>query len=103
MRVLWAGGGTTELPARGTGGEMAEKFATTLLDRRIELGTHLRHRMGERNIWPQVAPNAAGEYIATIRAVWADKDGTIEVGCETPEGAFFQTHLSFHTLLPVRH
>jgi hypothetical protein len=73
----------------------------SLIDRVIELGEGFAHRVGEKQIWPRVEPNLTGEFLATIRSVWIE-EGTVKIGCETPEGTFFETWLSFHRLLPKK-
>lgn len=51
--------------------------------------------------WPVNDPNVNGEHIATIEAVWVDRDDTLKAIFRTPSGRTFEGWVTHHTLLPV--
>lgn len=46
--------------------------------------------------WPVNEPNVSGQHIATIRAIWTDRDGSLKALAVTPFGTAFECYVTHH-------
>lgn len=68
---------------------MARGVATNLLGRRVRRDDSRPH------CWPSaLKPNLSNEHIATIHAVWVDRDGDVKALLVDPEGTMAEAWLS---------
>ena len=78
-----------------------------LVGRRVERdpAREILQSEGSRDsAWPVNEPNASGEHLATIHAVWIDKEGHLIALAVTPKGVPFNVYITqgICRLLPER-